>query len=378
MRIAFDAKRIFNNQTGLGNYGRTLVDNLRQYYPNEAYLLCTPRLPGSPNKYTTQFKTITPSTSFKHIWRSYSIRKDLEKEGVDLYHGLSNEIPFWLKSTKTVVTIHDVIFKTLPNTYPQIDRWLYEEKTRYAVKYATTIIAISEHTKQDLIKYYGVEPERIKVVYQPCQPIFYESERFDYLVDFKETPILSQLPSEYILSVGSIIERKNLLNIVKAIWQIPDNERLPLVVIGNGKAYKKRIQEYIKSHQLEKWVYWLDNLTSVAILKQLYQQAALMIYPSFSEGFGLPVVEAMLCGTPVITSNISSLPEAGGQYARLVNPAAVSELRDAIQEILKDCTLRKEMGILGKKDALVRFNPAALTKEMIGIYRETVGSGSRQ
>ena len=374
MRIAFDAKRIFNNQTGLGNYSRTLVDNLQYYYPNEEYLLYTSRLPENPNKYATQFKTITPTTPFKHIWRSYSIRRDLEREDIDLYHGLSNEIPFWLKNTKTIVTIHDVIFKGLPHTYPQIDRWLYEEKTRYAVKYASTIIAISEHTKQEIIKYYGTAPERIKVVYQPCQSVFYESEPPENLIDCNKVPILSQLPSAYFLSVGSIIERKNLLTTIKAIWQMPDKQRLPLVVVGNGKAYKKTVQEYIKSHNLEKWVYWLDKVTSVEVLKHLYQRAQLMIYPSFSEGFGLPVVEAMLCGTPVITSNISSLPEAGGQYARLINPESVEELRTAMQEILNDSELRKKMGVLGKKDALLRFNPEDLTKEMMTVYRETVGS----
>lgn len=374
MRIAFDAKRIFSNQTGLGNYSRTLIDNLQQYYPNEAYLLYTPQLPESPNKYTTQFKTVTPSTSFKHIWRSYSIRKDLEKERVDLYHGLSNEIPFWLKNTKTVVTIHDVIFKALPNTYSQVDRWLYEEKTRYAVKHATSIIAISEHTKQDIIKYYDVEPERVKVIYQPCQPIFYESALSEKTINPNKVPILSQLPSEYILSVGSIIERKNLLTVVKAIWQMQETQRLPLVIVGNGKGYKKTVQAYIKSHNLEKWIYWLDNITSVEVLKQLYQQAQLLVYPSFSEGFGLPIVEAMLCGTPVITSNLSSLPEAGGQYAKLVNPESVEELRNAIQEILKDSTLRKEMGQLGKKDALVRFEPKQLTQEMMTVYLATIGS----
>jgi len=374
MRIAFDAKRIFNNQTGLGNYSRTLVDNLRQFYPEEAYLLFTPKLSEGPNKYKAAFKTITPNASFKHIWRSYGIRKDLEKERIDLYHGLSNEIPFWLKNIKTVVTIHDVIFKALPNTYPQLDRWLYEEKTRYAVNYAEKIIAISENTKQAIIKYYGVDPERIKVVYQPCQSIFYEPNGIIASNPFSEIPTLKELPAEYILYVGSIIERKNLLTIVKAIWQMPDKQRLPLVVVGKGKGYKKIVKAYIKSHKLEKWVYWLDKVTSVATLKEIYQQAQLLVYPSFAEGFGLPIVEAMLCGTPVITSNVSSLPEAGGQYAKLVTPDAVDELRDAIQEILGDSALRSAIGELGRKDALERFDPAKLTKEMMEVYLETVGS----
>ncbi len=371
MIIGFDAKRIFNNQTGLGNYSRTLVDNLQRYFPDEAYLLCAPQLPTTSNKYTNQFKTITPTTTFKHIWRSYSIKKDLEREGVDLYHGLSNEIPFWLKNTKTVVTIHDVIFKALPHTYPQLDRWLYEEKTRYACKYADTIIAISEHTKQDLIKYYNVPSERIKVLYQACQPIFYT----DNIPENKAAnALVNELPSEYILSVGSIIERKNLLNVVKALWQIPEKQRIPLVVVGNGKKYRKKVEAYIKSHRLEKWIYWIDNLTAVTTLKKLYQHAQLLVYPSSYEGFGLPVVEAMLSGTPVITSSISSLPEAGGQYAKLVNPNKIDDLRVATQEILADSELKRKMSIAGKKDALERFNPVKLTTELMELYHLTVGS----
>ncbi len=371
MRIAFDAKRIFSNQTGLGNYGRTLVDSLQQYYPEEDYLLFTPKLTDSARKYAQQFKTITPTTPFKHIWRSYGIKKDLEEAEVDLYHGLSSEIPFWLNNIKTVVTVHDLIFKALPDTYPQLDRWLYEEKTRYACKSADKIITISEYSKQDIIKYYGIEPGSIEVIYPPCLPIFYTDEIVD---NTDANPVFQKLPSEYLLYVGSIIERKNLLTIVKAIWQMPDKQRLPLVIVGKGKGYKKTVKAYIKSHHLEHLIYWVEDLTSLEGLKQLYQQAQLVIFPSIYEGFGLPVAEAMLCGAPVITSNVSALPEAGGQYAKLVNPKDVEELSVAIQTILKDTELNQTMRVEGKKDALKRFNPEKLTRELMELYRLVIGS----
>jgi len=377
MRIGFDAKRIFNNQTGLGNYARTLIDNLQEFYPNEEYLLFTPRLSKSGTEYAQQFRTITPTSSFKHIWRSYSIKKDLEKEQVDLYHGLSSEIPFWLKNIKTVVTIHDLIFKALPHTYPQVDRWLYEEKTRYASSYAEKVITISEYSKQDIIKYYGIAPEKIEVVYPLCQPIFYKSASLE-TSDFDNTARLdfNQLPSEYILYVGSIIERKNLLTIIKAIWQMPDKQRLPLVIVGKGKGYKKKVEAYINSHRLTHLIHWVDNLSSVEGLKELYQKAQLMIFPSHYEGFGLPVVEAMLCGIPVITSNVTALPEAGGQYAKLVNPNEVDELRVAIQTVLSDSALNRQMRVEGKKDALARFNPEKLTRELMAVYRGIMSVGS--
>lgn len=373
MRIAFDAKRIFNNQTGLGNYSRTLLDNLYRFFPTEDYLLYTPRLPSDTNKYASQFKTVAANTRFKHIWRSYSIRKDLERDGIDLYHGLSNEIPFWLKKTKAIVTIHDVIFKVLPNTYPQLDRWLYEEKTRYACKYADKIIAISEHTKKDLIKFYGVDPQRIEVVYQPCQAFFYQEETIEEQLGanfelFSDLKYLKELPSEYLLYVGSIIERKNLLTAVNALQQLPEKERIPLVVVGNGKNYKKKVQKFIHNHQLQKWVIWLTDVTSTQALKHLYENAQLLIYPSFYEGFGLPVVEAMLCGTPVITSNVSSLPEAAGPYGLLVHPNDVDAMSALIQEILRDSGKREMLGKKGRKDALERFDPKKLTEQMMRLY----------
>lgn len=374
MRIAFDAKRIFSNQTGLGNYGRTLVDNLQQYYPEEDYLLFTPRLTDSARRYAQQFKTITPTTPFKHIWRSYGIKKDLEEAEVDIYHGLSSEIPFWLNNIKTVVTVHDLIFKALPDTYPQLDRWLYEEKTRYACKAAKKIITISEYSKQDIIKYYGIESNRIEVIYPPCLPIFYTDIPLEKANLIAANPSFQQLPSEYILYVGSIIERKNVLTIVQAIWQMPEKQRLPLVIVGKGKAYKKTVKAYIKSHHLEHLIFWIEDLNSLEGLKQLYQQAQLVVFPSIYEGFGLPVAEAMLCGAPVITSNVSSLPEAGGQYAKLVNPKDVEELRVAIQTILNDTDLNQQMRIEGKKDAFKRFNPEKLTGELMELYRSVVGS----
>ena len=374
MRIAFDAKRIFNNQTGLGNYSRTLLDNLYRFFPTEDYLLYTPRVPTATNKYAKQFKTVSANTRFKHIWRSYAIRKDLERDGIDLYHGLSNEIPFWLKHTKSVVTIHDVIFKVLPTTYPKLDRWLYEEKTRYACKYADKIIAISEHTKKDLIKFYEVEPQRIEVVYQPCQPFFYREETIEEQLGenfslFPDLQYLKELPSEYLLYVGSIIERKNLLTVVKAIQELPEKDRIPLIVVGNGKNYKKKVQNYIANHQLQKWVIWLTDVTSTQALKHLYEKAQLLIYPSFYEGFGLPVVEAMLCGTPVITSNVSSLPEAAGQYGNLVHPNDSNAMSAAIQALLTDSKKRALLGRQGRKTALERFDPRKLTEQMMEVYR---------
>lgn len=363
MKIAFDAKRLFNNTTGLGNYSRTLVQNLSHYFPSQDYLLCTPSISEQYESYRNLFPVLTPTTQFKHIWRSYSIRKDLERASIDIYHGLSNEIPFWLKNMRTVVTIHDVLFKVLPETYPQLDRWLYDEKTRYACRYADQIIAISEQTKKDLIRFYGVAEKRIKVIYQACDPIYYtEEEGGDLPAE------LSYLPADFILSVGSIIERKNLLNLIKAYQLLPESIRIPLVVVGTGKRYQKRVRNFLRSNNLEHLVILIENLESNALLKRLYTKAQMFVYPSLYEGFGLPVVEAMLCGTPVITSNLSSLPEAGGPHSIYVNPLDIEELSEAMNFLLLDTQQRLRIGAMSRDFAHKRFNPKKLTEAVVAVY----------
>jgi glycosyltransferase involved in cell wall biosynthesis len=374
MRIAFDAKRIFNNATGLGNYSRIIVDNLHRFFPDNEYLLFTPSIGERTDfqKYATQFKTIQSTATFKHIWRSYSIGKDLEKENITLYHGLSNEIPFFLKNSKTVVTIHDVIFKIYPNTYPSVDRWLYEEKTRYACHNALKIITISENTKKDLITYYGVDPDQIKVIYPACNPIYYQDEPFSKL----NLPAnLRTLPKDFILSVGSIVERKNLLNLIKAVENLPKSIQIPIVVVGRGKQYYKQICTYIEAKNISNLIYWIDNLDSNNCLKYLYQQAQMLVYPSFYEGFGLPVVEAKLCGTPVLTSNVSSLPEAGGTYAQYANPHDVGALSAAIQALLENQLLHQELSEKGKKEARESFDPQRLSQQLMTLYQEVVEVG---
>ena len=367
MKIAFDAKRVFQNTTGLGNYSRTLLDNLARFHPQHKYTLYAPKVPAE-HPFAQRFRTVSANTSFKHLWRSYAIKKDLELDGISLYHGLSNEIPFWLKDVRTVVTIHDVIYKVLPRTYPSVDRWLYEAKTNYACEYADHIIAISEHTKRDLVKYYEVDPQRISVIYQAAQPVFYET--LPVKISEVQHPAIARLPSEYLLYVGSITERKNLLTVVKALWQLPEKQRIPLVVIGNGKRYKKQVETFVEAQKLAKWVHWITDLTDTRDLKYLYENAFCLLYPSFYEGFGLPVVEAMLCGTPVITSNVSALLEAGGKYAKLVHPNRTEEMRTAIFEFLENSTLRKEVGEKGKQEAIQRFDPQRLTAQIVELYEK--------
>jgi glycosyltransferase involved in cell wall biosynthesis len=376
MKIGFDAKRLYNNFTGLGNYSRTLVSNLVNFYPDEEYYLYTTNISSdeSVKKFyeDKRLRTVRAETPFKSFWRSYSIKNSLKNDKIDIFHGLSGEIPFSLPGgrIKSVVTIHDLIFRIHPDTYKPADRLLYNHKFRYACRHADRIVAISVSTRNDIIKYYGTNPERIKVVYQACDPVFYSPPD---PVQMKLVSETYKLPGDFLLFVGSVIPRKNLLTVIKALDFLPADLRIPVVIVGDGRAYKKEVKRFISDRKLENLVIWIENLHDSRQLKALYNLAQIFIYPSVYEGFGLPVAEALLSKVPVITSNLSSLPEAGGPDSFLVNPYDFEETANGIRTILTDKTLKEKMINLGLRYAGEKFSMGITTREMLSCYRELIG-----
>lgn len=330
MNIGFDAKRAFQNTSGLGNYSRTLIYGLAQHFKNHKYLLFTP-------KKTTLFNEILeeknieviapeiPSIS-RSLWRSYFITNNLSFKKLDIFHGLSAELPLGNipTSCKKIVTIHDAIFLRYPEHYPFIDRKIYDAKTRYACNKADIIVAISEQTKNDLITFYNISPEKIVVVYNSVDVHFQKG--------ISDNTIQEKLPSNYILTVGNIVERKNHTTLLKAYNDVSKDISEDLVIVGRG-ALKEKLQAEIRELGISNRVHFIENI-STAQLVSLYQHAKLFVYPSLFEGFGIPVAEAMFCKTPIITSNISSLTEVGGNYASYFSPKNTEELSEKIKTAL--------------------------------------------
>jgi glycosyltransferase involved in cell wall biosynthesis len=371
-KIGFDAKRLFNNYTGLGNYSRTLVKNLATYYPEHSYFLFSPSLKDNEETHnflnSPFYNVCSPKHGPKAYWRSIGVKKALKKYQIQLYHGLSHEIPLGIQKTgiKSVVTIHDLVFKKYPELYQPIDRRIYDLKFSYACKHADKIIAISESTKQDIIKYYETPPEKIEVIYQSCHERFMQ-EKSEKILD--QISQKYQLPQNFLFYVGSIIERKNLLGIVKAIQQLPSDLKLPLVVVGKGMAYKSVVQKYIVKNGMEKWVKFVE--VDPEDLPAFYQKASIFIYPSIYEGFGIPVLEALFSQTPVITSNVSSLPEAGGPHSCLIDPNKPEEIAHGIQTILTDEDLRKKM-IQKSFEYAQMFQGDKLTAQLLNLYQKVI------
>jgi len=381
MKIGFEAKRAFNNGTGLGHYSRTLIQSLANNFPLNEYLLYTPKV---SNKFVidgvNNIKIKKPSTllnkSFSSVWRSKWVVKDLQKDKINLYHGLSHEIPIGIQKTniKSVVTIHDLIHERYPEQYNPVDVRIYRKKFLHACIHADKVIAISKQTKDDIVEFYKIAESKIEICYQSCNQSFAEQLSAEAKEAIRKK---YNLPNEYLLYVGSIIERKNLLNICKAIKILGNEIKIPLVAIGDGGSYKKIVQQYVAKEKLgDKIIFLSDNplcnvsdFTTAKDFPAIYQLATCMVYPSTFEGFGIPVLEALWSKIPVITSNISCLPEAAGPGAFYVNPYSVQEIAEAIIKVLNDKTAVQQSVKIGW-DYAQKFTQQACASKVMAVYQQ--------
>lgn len=374
MRIGFDGKRAVQNYTGLGNYSRYIADILCHYYPKNDYILYAPkkrknaRLDALTKQYGQlhlAFPTAGIWKKLSSLWRVCGITKQLKQENIDLFHGLSNELPLNISKSpiKSIVTIHDLIFLRFPKYYHLIDRKIYKYKFRKACENSDKIIAISECTKRDIIQYFNISPDKIEVVYQGCDTSFAlpasEEKKREVRRDYR-------LPEHYILNVGSIEERKNVLLAVKAMAMLP--KHIQMVIIGKRTKYTEEIEEYVNNHGLRERVHILSNVP-FDDLPAFYQMADIFVYPSRFEGFGIPIIEALNSGTPVIAATGSCLEEAGGPDSIYVDPDDVQGLANAFKLIYSDSAKRKEMiekGLVFAK----RFSERKQAEEIMNIYKE--------
>ena len=347
MRIGFDAKRAFFNKTGLGNYSRNLINALLHFYPEENYQLYSPKEPKLFQKVlqNDNVDLSLPQEGIKAIWRSFGLGRQLAGDTLHVYHGLSNELPFDLKrgNTKSVVTIHDLIYLLHPEWYPAFDRIVYHKKVKWACENADKVIAISQQTKNDIIRFYNIKPDKIEVVYQSCHPRFYNAVSAEDKEKIKER---FELPDNYILYVGALSDRKNVLSILKAVKSMT----YPLVLVGNGSAYKQTLISFINKHHLQQRVKIL-SLVHDNELPAIYQMAGIFVYPSVIEGFGIPLLEAMASGVPVVTTAGGCFEEVAQSAAKYIKPTHVSDMAKAIAGLMENDTEREALITLAKKRA---------------------------
>jgi Glycosyltransferase len=370
--VGFDAKRIVRNGTGLGSYGRTLVNDLIRkgedidihlYAPDEGRDdLRTQIIEGAHFHYPQTKRSIIhyPLSIIHSYWRSHGIVNDLKFQKIQVFHGLSGELPIGLRKAgiRSVVTIHDLIFMRHPEYYHWIDTKIYEWKFRKTIQEADRIIAISERTKQDIMELGHISDERIRVIYQSCSP------RFSEAVDAARVATVRQrylLPDRFILNVGTIERRKNLRLAADALPLLPQD--LHLVAVGRQTAYAKELPESDRLHLLSGVP---DDDLAV-----IYHLAEAFVYPSRYEGFGIPIIEAIAAGLPVVACTGSCLEEAGGPACLYVGPDDVEGMADAILAVLKDAAGRAER-IRLSQEYIQRFRGLDVAGQVLELYKELV------
>jgi len=367
MNIGFDAKRALFNRSGLGNYSRSTIGLLSHFYPTNNYYLFSAKdnreiFQPSDNQYIIETDPGLYS-SFPSLWRSWGIHRQVKNQKLDIFHGLSNELPWSIKKTgvKSVVTIHDLIFLRYPEYYPLVDRQIYLQKFRHACRVADKIIATSNATKADIITFFGTDPQKIEVVYQTCNPAF----RILLAVNIKDLVREKyDLPAKYILYLGTIEKRKNVLTLIKAY--LDQNIDIPLLIAGKSTAYLAEINDYLKQNPAGNRIIFRHNIES-ADLPALYQLASLFVYPSIIEGFGIPILEAICSGVPVITSTGSCFAETGGDAALYCDPYDKQQLGQAIAKVLNDPETNKMMIEKGFKHSSV-FHEENVAANLMKVY----------
>lgn len=370
MHIAFDAKRIFFNRSGLGNYSRSTVDLLARHAPENTYTLFSPsrnaRVAYTPADGVTTVYPTAPAAWFPSLWRSCAMHRSIRKVHPDVYHGLSNELPLDIRKArvKSVVTMHDLIFLQHPELYKPLDVRMYTAKYRRSCEAADCIIAVSRETARALTDCWNIPEERIRVVYQGCHPQFLERTSE---ADCTRVRRAWNLPERYLLNVGTLEARKNLLLIVKALLH-PALQDTHLVACGRPTPYLDEVRQFIAAHHLEQRVHLIHGV-AFGDLPAIYQMSDVFIYPSFFEGFGIPIVEALSSQVPVITTRGGVFGETGGDACRYVDPNDADNLAQEILEILSDSNLREEMKRKGLEH-IRQFAEPVIAQNLNNLYHQ--------
>lgn len=369
MRIGYDAKRIVRNGTGLGSYGRNLVNSLSATDHDDEFLLYAPdegrdelrRQVEIRQNVSFHYPTHARFRFQRDAWRSRGIVKDLAKDRVNLYHGLSGELPVGIKQAgiPTIVTIHDLIFLRHPEYYKWLDVQIYKRKFYATLKEADYVIAISECTKRDILNYGDFPEARIKVIYQSA------SKKFNATDDLPQSSLLDGV-DKYILQVGTIEERKNAMESVMALEYLPKD--VHLVLVGRETSYTEQVRRYASMRRLTPRLHILSGVSNEELAK-IYRHAMCFVYPSRYEGFGIPIIEAIQSGLPVVAATGSCLEEAGGPDCLYVSPDDPEGLAEAIAAISRERQGRAEKA----KQYVRKFENSDVAAQVLQLYNQVMG-----
>ncbi|MEO0091183.1 MAG: glycosyltransferase family 1 protein [candidate division WOR-3 bacterium] len=351
MKIAIDALSAKSLYHGMGNYVFNLIQHLASISTSNHYTVF--KRPGVFSDYKETnvcFIEIGIPLTLRVFWEHLYLPSVLKKAQIDLFWGPSNFLPN-RKVCRYVVTIHDLSSFIMPKTYSYLRRKYYQQIIYTSLRSADFIITDSESSKRDLLTYFNVAKDKIKVIYCGLNEIFLKSPSIE------STRIVRnkyRLPDEYIFTLGVLEPKKNTQRLLWAYTQLKTSlKSLPPLLISGSRKYGWKNRSFFR---MVKELNLIDSVIFTDFVEQkdlpsVYSCACLFVLPSLYEGFGLPVIEAMACGVPVITSNVSSLPEIAGNAAILVNPYDVNEIAQAIKNVLSNRQLQQEMREKGIENA---------------------------
>ncbi len=369
MRIGIDARKL--HDFGIGTYIRNLLRQLaRLDQDTEFVLLSRPEDAQALGALGRNFRAVHEKAGNYSIAEQIRIPLALKREKIELFHAPHYVLPP-LIGCPSVVTIHDCIHLMFPQYLPNALALRYARVSMaLAAKRATRVLTVSESSKRDIIRFFGTSPDKIDVIYNAYDERFGLQPGEEDIIRVRER---YQLQDQFVLYAGNVKPHKNLERLIDAVHLVRNRglDHLKLVMIGDEISKYAALRRAVHRHQLHKYVRFLGYLPE-GTLAAMYRLASVFVFPSLYEGFGLPPLEAMASGTPVVTSNVSSLPEVAGDAAVLVDPYDPEAIADGIYRVLTNDTLRNELRTKGLARA-GHFSWESSVRRVRDIYRE-VGS----
>ena len=367
---------------GVSRYTYTLLDGLSRLETNQSYAAFINKtesaaanespLAGSSKMRLLSSTWATGRPERRIAWEQLALPMQLRRERIDVFHSPVNVLPERVPCA-AVVTVLDLAFERYPEYFRPARRRYQHTFTQRSAHAATLVVTVSESTKRDLVERYAVSDERVRVIPPAIDADFQPVDDPRRLADFR---VKHGLPERYLLFLGTLEPRKNLLTLVEAYaylrQELPD---APQLILAGGKGwYYQAVLERIQALHLEQHI-TLAGYIAREDQPLWYAGAELFVYPSVYEGFGLPIAEALACGTPTVTSNVSSMPEAGGPVAIQVAPDDYRGLAHAMRGILLDTSVRQRTRIEGPRWTS-RFSVARMAAAYAEVYREAAELGS--
>jgi glycosyltransferase involved in cell wall biosynthesis len=364
MRIGIDARFLTHPQKGgFKTYSENLITALAEVDRDNSYFLYLDRAPNQetkiPHQPNFEYRVITGQNPVIGMpWREQiALPRWVAKDKLDLLHSPCLTAPLRLKCA-SIVTIHDMIWHSSGNrsmkgpasVKRKLMNWYYSFVPELAARNASFILTVSQASKDRITQLLGIPEEKIFVTYEAANPIFRQINHVDQICAIRKK---YDLPSNFIMAIGSADPRKNIATLVHAYAQLPNNlqEDYKLIIVWTHSLLAEKLMMQVNNLGLNSYVHFITQVTNEDLVL-LYNTASLFVFPSLDEGFGLPILEAMASGTPVVTANNSSIPEIAGDAAILTNAEDVSSIAKAVTNVLTDPALRR--GLIEK--GLVRAN----------------------